>query len=164
MHGWRDAYCKELVIQSRKCPGSSISIVELPVKRRGRPLLLGEEIEREIQSFIESSRELGTAVSTAVVMATARGVVISHDSNLLAENGDCIDITKDWAKRLLQRMNMVKRQGTIKAKVMPSDFERLKKQFLSDIRYCDYGRHSGRASNKLGPGRIEVCPCFRLDV
>ena len=44
-------------------------------------------------------------------MATARGVVISHDSNLLAENGGYIDITKDWAKRLLQRMNMVKRQG-----------------------------------------------------
>ena len=83
VRGWRDAYCKELAIQSRKRPGSSISIVELPLKRRGRPLLLGEEMEREVQSFIKSNRELGTAVSTAVVMATARGVVISHDSNLL---------------------------------------------------------------------------------
>ena len=134
VHGWRDAYCKELATQSRKRSGSPISVVELPVKRRGRPLLLGEEMEREVQSFIKSSRELGTAVSTAVVMATTRGVVISHDANLLAENGGYIDITKDWAKRLLQRMNMVKRQGTTKAKVMPSDFERLKKQFLSDVR------------------------------
>ena len=96
--GWRDAYCRELATQSRKRSGSPISVVELPVKRRGRPLLLGEEMEREVQSFIKSSRELGIAVSTAVVMATARGVVISHDANLLAENGGYIDITKDWAK------------------------------------------------------------------
>ena len=60
-------------------------------------------------------------------MATARGIVISHDSNLLAENAGYIDITKDWAKRLLQRMNMVKCQDTTKAKVMPSDFERFNK-------------------------------------
>ena len=82
-------------------------------------------MEREVQSFIKSSQELGTAVSTAVVMAIARGVVIIHDSNLLAENGGYIDFTKDWAKQLLQ--SMVKCQGTTKAKVMPSDFERLKK-------------------------------------
>ena len=48
-------------------------------------------------------------MSTELVMATARGVVICHDANLLAENGGYIDITKDWAKRILQRMNMVKR-------------------------------------------------------
>ena len=45
-----------------------------------------------------------------------------------------IDITKDWAKRIFQRMNVVKWQGTTKVKVMPSDFEQLKAQFLSDIR------------------------------
>ena len=82
MCGWRDAYCKELAIQSRKRSGSPISIAELPVKRQGRPLLLGEEMEREVKRFIKSSREFGTAISTAVVMTTARGVVISHDSNL----------------------------------------------------------------------------------
>ena len=76
-------------------------------------------MEREVKCFIKASRELGTAVSTEVVMGTARGVVISHDANLLAENGGHIDITKDWAKRILHRMNMVKRQGTTKAKVMP---------------------------------------------
>ena len=72
--------------------------MELPAKHRERPLLLGEEMEREVQNFIKSSRELGTAVSTAVVMATARGVVISHDANLLAENGSYIDIRKDRTK------------------------------------------------------------------
>ena len=41
---------------------------------------------------------MGKAVSAKVVMATARGVVISHNANLLAENGGYIDITNDWAK------------------------------------------------------------------
>ena len=50
------------------------------------------------------------------------------------KNGGYINITKDWAQRLLQRMNLVKRKGTTKIKVLPSDFEKLKKQFLSDIR------------------------------
>ena len=66
-------------------------------------------MEKEVKCFIKASRELGAAVSTELVMATARGVVICHDANLLAENGGYIDITKDWAKRILQRMNMVKR-------------------------------------------------------
>ena len=86
-----------------------------------------------MKCFIKASKELGTAVSTELVMATAKGVVISHDANLLTENGGYIDITKDWVKRILQRINTVKRQGTTKAKVMPSDSEQLTTQFLSDI-------------------------------
>ena len=37
-------------------------------------------------------------VNTQIVMATARGVVMSHNANLLAENGGYMNITKDWAK------------------------------------------------------------------
>ena len=44
-------------------------------------------------------------------MATAVGVVISHDANLLAENGGHIDISKSWATTFLERMNVVKRKG-----------------------------------------------------
>jgi len=40
-----------------------------------------------------------------------------------AENGGPI---KDWAKRLLGRMRLVKRRGTTKAKTNPLDFEALK--------------------------------------
>ena len=31
-------------------------------------------------------------------MGTARGVVISHEANLLVENGGYINITKDWGQ------------------------------------------------------------------
>ena len=133
VRGWKNAYCKELLSQSSRKRGP-VEIVELPQKRRGRPLLLGDELEQEVKIFIKAARERGTVVNTETVMGTARGVVISHDANLLLENGGYINITKDWAQRLLQRMNLVKRKGTTKIKVLPSDFEKLKKQFLSDIR------------------------------
>ena len=58
----------------------------------------------------------------------------SYDANSLAKNGGPIDISKEWAKMLLRRMGLVKRQGTTKAKVNPLDFEILKKQYLADIR------------------------------
>ena len=67
------------------------------------------------------------------VITTARGVVISHDANLLSENGGYIEITKNWAQRLPERMNLVKWKRTTAVKVLPSDFEKLKKQFLSDV-------------------------------
>ena len=75
-------------------------------------------------------------------MTTTVGVVTSHDANLLAENGGHIDISKSWATRFLERMNMVKRKGTTTAKILPANFEKIKKQYLSDI--CGHGRNSRR--------------------
>ena len=62
-------------------------------------------------------------MNTETVMGTAREVVISHDARLLVENGGYINITKDWAQQLLQRMNLVKQKGITKIKVLPSNFE-----------------------------------------
>ena len=101
MHEWKNAYCKEVLIQSSRKRGP-VEIEELPQKHRGRPLLLGEGMEAEVKSFIKVAREKGTIVNSHTVMATARGVVISHDANLLLENGGYIEITKSWAQRLLK--------------------------------------------------------------
>ena len=110
VRGWKNAYCKELLIQSSRKRGP-VEIEELPQKCRGRPLLLGEELEDEVKSFIKVAHGKGTIVNTHTVMATARDVVISHDANLLLENGGYIEITKSWAQRLLERMNLVKRNN-----------------------------------------------------
>ena len=74
-----------------------------------------------------------TIVNTHTIIATARGVVISHNSNLLFENSGYIEITQSWAERLLERMNLVKRKGTTAVKALPFNFEKFKKQFLSDV-------------------------------
>jgi len=106
-------------------------IRQLPTKLRGRPLLIGDHLEAEVRVLIEAMR---TVVNTEVAIGTALGVVTSYDANLLAKNGGPIDISKEWAKRLLRRMGLVKRQGTTKAKVNPSNFQMLQKQYLADIR------------------------------
>ena len=54
----------------------------------------------EVKSFIKVTGEKGAIVNSHSVMATARDVVISHDANLLLENGGYIEITKSWAQRL----------------------------------------------------------------
>ena len=59
-----------------------ITISEFPEKKRGRLLLLGEELERQVKTYLVNM------VNTAIIIACAEGILISKDSNLLAKN-DC---------------------------------------------------------------------------
>ena len=48
MRDWRNAYRLELKKRVRKrSEGAAIDITELPLKNRGRPLLLGEELDKQ---------------------------------------------------------------------------------------------------------------------
>ena len=52
----------------------------------------------EVKSYIKVTGEKGAIVNSHTVMVTARDVVISHDANLLLENGAYIEITKSWTQ------------------------------------------------------------------
>ena len=108
VRGWKNLYQEELKRRSKKRGSCNDPIIQLPAKRRGRPLLVGNHLEAEIKLFLEAMRKDGSVVNTQVVIATAVGVISSYDANLLAEHGGPIEITKDWAKRLLGRMGLVK--------------------------------------------------------
>ena len=111
-----------------------LDITELPSKKKGCSLLLGELLDGRVQSYIKELCAKGAVVNTAIVMACAEGVVMHHDSNLLAINGGHITITKDWAKSLLFRMGYVKRRVSTSAKLLPEDFDEWKEQFLYDTK------------------------------
>ena len=136
---WRDLYLKEL---KKKWTAASVDITNsgetkvthLTGKRRGHPLLLGEELDKEVQEYLLFLRERGAVVNTSIVVGCAEGIVRNTDSNLLASNGGHILITKYWAKRLLVRMGFVKRKASTKAKVSLDDVIVKKEQFLLDIR------------------------------
>ena len=102
-------------------------------QKRGRPLLLGEELDKQVQAYLAELRSNGCPINTAIAIATAHGIVKDADNNLLSENGGHINLTKDWAKYLLQRMNYVKRCGSSTAKVAVENFVQVKAQFLFDI-------------------------------
>ena len=81
--------------------GEDVEVIELPQKRRGRPLTLGLELDRRVQAYITALRENGAVISTAVTIACTEGVIKSHDRNLLKDNGGHICLTKFWAKNLM---------------------------------------------------------------
>ena len=115
-----------------------ITISELPEKKRGRLLLLGEELERQVKAYLTFICEHGAVINTAILIARAEGIVISKDSNLLAQNGGHISLSKDWAKGLMKRMGLVKRRASTKAKVSIANFEEVQSQFLFDVKTVVY--------------------------
>ena len=131
---WRNAYTRELKMKCRESNESKPVVTELVQKKRGRPLLLGNELDEYVKTYLHFVREKGGVVNTAITIACAEGIIINHDSNLLTCNGGPISLTKDWGKYLLQRMGLVKRKATTKAKVTVEHFENVKAQFLFDIK------------------------------
>ena len=131
---WRDNYRTEL--RKRGQEGSdSMTIKALPSKKKGRPLLLGDELDRQVQAYIGKVREGGCVVNSAIVIAAARGLVSKHDGRLLDTNGGPISLKKNWANKLLNRMGMVKRKATTAhSKVTAQDFDKSKAQMLADIK------------------------------
>ena len=92
-------------------------MLELPQKKKDRPLLLGGKLDDQVKSYVQYLRTKGTPVNTTVVLGIASGIVKNHDSSLLASNGGHIVLGKPWAKHLLSRISYVKRRGSTVAKV-----------------------------------------------
>ena len=107
---------------------------ELINRKRGQPLLLGNELDVQVKAYINALRLNGGIVNTVIVIATSKGTVKDHDSNLLCKNGGHIKLTKDWAKYLLQQMIFVKRRNTLTTKVSVENFNQPRAQFLFDIK------------------------------
>ena len=134
---WRDAYRRELkkkVEEASRDEHIEIKVDKLPEKRRGRPLLVGEALDTQVQDYLLFLRQKGAVVNTSIAMGCAEGIVASFDANMLAHNGGHIVITKTWAKSLMQHMGFVKRRATTKSKVSIEDFQEKKDQFLIDVK------------------------------
>ncbi len=74
----------------------------LPTKRRGRPFLLGEEVEMQVRAYLKALRANGAVINTVIAIGCAEGIISNKDSNLLAGNGGHIALTKSWSKHLLE--------------------------------------------------------------
>ena len=90
---------------------------ELLCKKHGRPLLIGEDLDEQVKQYITYLRKEGAVVNVHVVMMVGQEIVMGRDANLLACNEGSIVLTKEWARYVLQRMEMVKRRANTKKKV-----------------------------------------------
>ena len=135
---WKAKYVSELKRLVKSSSGTNgsrdVAVLSLPRLKRGRPLLLGENLDHQVKSYISAVREKQGVINTAITIACGEAIVKKADKNLLRENGGPIELTKVWAKSLLQHLNFVKRKATTSAKVEPSQFKELKEQFLLDIK------------------------------
>ena len=76
MKDWRNVYRLELKKRVRNESECDINITELP-------LLLGEQLDKQVQAYLTSFRESGAVVNIAIAMAYAEGSVLNADSNML---------------------------------------------------------------------------------
>ena len=128
----RDGYLEEM--RRQRQTGETEQPWKFPERQRGRPLLLGDCLEEKLQMYIKRVREEGGVVSSKIVMAAARGMLLSYDRSKLAENGGHICLNRHWAYSFLRRMSFVQRKATTSlSKYSVSDFAEVKKSFLASV-------------------------------
>ena len=88
----------------------------------------------QVRAYLTALRANGAVVNTAIAIECAEGIVKSKDSRLLASNGGHIVLSKHWGTHVLARMGFVKRRVSTKAKIEIENFEKVKAQFLLDIK------------------------------
>lgn len=77
-------------------------------KKRGRPLLLGEELDTKIQSYLKAVRLRGGQITFAIALATAEALMKNSPTSELA-----IDLKNSyWPQSLFRRMGFKKRTAT----------------------------------------------------
>ena len=83
MQDWQDLYRKELSDKAKKVePGEEVQVTELLSKKRGKPPLLGEKLDKQLQQLILSMRARGVPIGTSVVTGIGRGILLKHNRSL----------------------------------------------------------------------------------
>ena len=84
---FKEEYLKKLqeLIAKQPCTSSNstscprVEVKALPTKTQGRPLLLGEELDKCVQEYIKNLREIGGVVNTAIVIGAANEITVWHE-------------------------------------------------------------------------------------
>ena len=74
VRGWRTAYLRELAIKVKAGEGD-LSVKKLPAVEKGRPLLLGQELDRQVRAYLTALHDAGGVVNTSIAIAAANGIV-----------------------------------------------------------------------------------------
>ena len=120
-------------LHKRRQAGSE-KVSTLSPKKRGRPVLLGEHVDKQVQLCLKKIREQGGVITASVVVAAARGILMATNKSLLVEFGGHLSLSRHWAYHLLNRMKFVRRKATTsKSKYKPADFAEVKERFLADV-------------------------------
>ncbi len=84
-------------------------ITQLPVKKKGRKVVLGQKMYEIVQEYVRRLRDKGCVINTAIVRAAAEGILLSQDKTRLQQFGGPAILSSTWAKSLLKRMNFTQK-------------------------------------------------------
>jgi hypothetical protein len=149
---FKEAYFLKL----KENKGDKSKVVQLNSKSRGRPLILGEEVDKNVRDYVKqlryekmqflwtgsnlnfhsSFRVAGGIVNKTVVISAAKGFIMAQTPSLLKENGGHLVIDEPWATSFLRRMGFVQRKATKAARKLPTDFDAVKSEFLRKVVDC----------------------------
>ena len=109
---WKAKYTEEMK-RKRKAGefelNGEVVVHSIPSKRRGRPLLIGDELDEQLKVYVRELRARRAGIDTTVLIACGEAIVSRVDKKLLKVHGGPIDLSKNWAKSLLGRMGYVER-------------------------------------------------------
>ncbi len=95
---------KRYLEEVKKRENPEDEVTTLQKLKRGRKMILGEQLDSKVKNYIMALRRAGTPIGSSIVMAVGEGMVRAHDRTLLVQYGGHIQITKAWALSLLKRM------------------------------------------------------------
>ena len=75
VHCFKNQY--QCIIKEQVKSGESGNIKSLPTKTMCRPLLIGEEADRQVREYMRFLQQTGSAVDTSIVIATREDVLES---------------------------------------------------------------------------------------
>ena len=86
-----------------------------------------------VQEYVQSLREANRVVNAVVVMAAAEGIISARNISKLSSHRGRTNITKSWARSLLNRIWYVKQKCSTSGKIPPAQFEESRDIFLIDV-------------------------------
>ena len=85
--------------------GKRYDEARISVQKKGCHLL-PEKMDTLLSKFVQSLRLAGSPVSSSIIIAAARGIVVHKDQSLLKEYGGPIELQMSWHFHSLAVMDM----------------------------------------------------------
>ena len=96
--------------------------------------MLGSEVDERVQVYVRCVREGGGSISSRLVIAGAKCILLSSSLSLLVEYRGPVTLIRLWAHSLLKRLKFVRRKDTTaKSKFTPGNFQQLEQSFLEEV-------------------------------
>lgn len=80
VHSIKKDYLKSVAEKRRKTDDDDAELSSLETKKRGRHVLLGEDIDGKVQKYLRRIREGGGVVTGRIAIAAARGILYTKQN------------------------------------------------------------------------------------